>query len=81
MSFYLNYFNDLANKIFGSLNKETENESNSATTSFKQSSCLQLLSALSQQEWRIPVFWSNLFEIFMNNMNHPYKAIREKNAS
>jgi hypothetical protein len=86
MTFYLNYFIDLAKKIFGTSSEHLEqlsnkNDANIAASSFQQSSCLQLLACLNQQEWRIPLLWSSLLDIFSNNMTHPYKAIREKNSS
>lgn len=79
MTFYLKYFTELTVKIFGANQQEITDDANS-TSSFQQSSCLQLLSSLNQLEWRVPMFWSNLFDMFLNNMSHPYKAIREKNS-
>ena len=82
MTFYLNYLNELTKRVFG-LNdsiQQKDVESLASASSFQQSSCLQLLSALSQMEWRIPAFWSNMLDIFLSNMTHPYKAIREKNS-
>lgn len=77
MTFYLNYFSDFAKKLF------KPNECGEVgATSFQQSSFLQLIgSSLNQMEWRIPSFWSDLLNIFLANMSHPYKAIREKNAT
>ncbi len=76
MTFYLKYFTDLTTKVFGPAGVKQD----SSITSFQQTSYLQLISALNQFEWRIPTFWSNLFDMFLNNMSHPYKAIREKNS-
>ena len=82
MTFYLQYFTGLTMKIFkgGKEEAEVEAESDASTSSFQQTSCLQLLAALNQLEWRIPRFWSDLFDVFTSNLSHPYKAIREKNS-
>ncbi len=80
MTFYLQYFTSLTTKIFGKETTSNESESDASTSSFQQTSCLQLLTSLNQLEWRIPRFWSNLFDLFTSNLSHPYKAIREKNS-
>jgi hypothetical protein len=80
MTFYLQYFTDLTLRIFGKEDASQETETEASTSSFQQTSCLQLLASLNQLEWRIPSFWSGLFEVFTNNLGHPYKAIREKNS-
>ena len=77
MTFYLNYLFDFAKNLF----KQNDAGEVSAT-SFQQSSFLQIIgSSLNQMEWRIPSFWSDLLSIFLANMSHPYKAIREKNST
>ena len=88
MTFYLNYLNELTKRVFGlttnvstkSIHQQQDSEALASASSFQQSSCLQLLSSLSQMEWRIPTFWTNMMDIFLSNMTHPYKAIREKNS-
>ena len=77
MTFYLNYFHDLAEFTFSPSNWNPENTN---ASSFQQASCLFLMTAFSQYEWRMPTFWSSLSSSFMINMTHPYKTIREKNA-
>lgn len=80
LTFYMEYFKDLA---FRMLRMETNDSigsdsSSSSASSFQQSSCLQFLVAFSQLEWKAPLFWSNLVDLFLANMTHPYKSIREK---
>ena len=86
LTFYLNYFGELARKMLfrGKEDKDDFVIVNSAVvdaaspSSFQQTSCLNLLGAFSQLEWRAQLFWSNLADLLQANMSHPYKAIREK---
>jgi hypothetical protein len=79
LTFYINYFMDLTRRFFTNKQVSTDTES-SKFSSFQQTSCLHLLNALGQCEWKAPEFWSCLFETFLSNMNHPYKSVREKIA-
>lgn len=83
LTFYLNYFQNLIKKTFAKSSESggSSDDSQNNVSSFQQSSCLYLMTAFSQFEWRAPTIWSNLFDIFMSNMSHPYKTIREKNAT
>lgn len=92
LCFYLNYFAQLTTRMFAVESKEeatpTVANTNDSTTSvstgtssFQQSSTLQFLLAFNQFEWKIPQFWNSLIDVFMRNMSHPYKSIREKNSS
>ncbi|RNA03229.1 proteasome activator complex subunit 4B-like [Brachionus plicatilis] len=77
LTFYLNYFKNLAFRILPNSDQDAS-ESSSTSTSFQQTSCLQFLIAFSQVEWRAPEFWASLIDLFLNNMSHPYKSVREK---
>lgn len=77
LTFYLNYFKNLAFRILPNEHSDL-NESSFTSTSFQQTSCLQFLIAFSQLEWRAPEFWASLIDLFLNNMSHPYKSVREK---
>lgn len=79
--FYLNYFIQLTIRMFASTNSDTTAETTASMSSFQQASTLQFLLAFNQFEWKIPGFWNSLIDVFMLNMSHPYKSIREKNAS
>ena len=59
----------------------TTSASQSNVKSLQQSFCLELLLAFSQFEWRVSALWSSLFDIFLANMDHPYKSIRQKIGS
>ena len=75
LTFYLNYFKKLAFKI---LPNNDQDASEISSTSFQQTSCLQFLIAFSQLEWRAPEFWASLIDLFLSNVSHPYKSVREK---
>ncbi len=68
MWFYINYFKNL---IFRKFNDQT-------TSSFQNSSCLNLLRPMNQFEWRIPNAWPDMYELFRDKMDHPYKVVRDK---
>ena len=73
---------DLTRRFFTNkeeISQASDNEA-SKSTSFQQTSCLHLLNAIGQCEWKAPDFWSGLFDTFMSNMSHPYKSVREKIA-
>jgi hypothetical protein len=72
MTFYINYFVDLTIKMFDNSND------NNKFTSFQQTSCLHILISFGQFEWRIQSFWHRLMSLFMKQMDHTYKTIREK---
>ena len=72
MTFYINYFVDLTLKMFDNSND------NNKYTSFQQTSCLHILISFGQFEWRIQSFWHKLMNLFMKQMDHTYKTIREK---
>ena len=83
LTFYMNYFGDLVRKMLFKNKEDNDfviiNPTDPANpSSFQQTTCLSLVAALSQLEWRAQLFWSNLVDLFQANMNHPYKAIREK---
>jgi hypothetical protein len=70
MSFYITYLKELAFK------KLLENQS----SSFQRTSSLHFLKAMNQFEWRLPSVFSQLHTMLLIQMNHPYKAVREKVA-
>ena len=70
ISFYINYIKDLA------ILKLFDNQS----SSFQRTSSLHFLKALNQCEWRIPNVYNQLNTMLLVQMNHPYKAVREKVA-
>jgi hypothetical protein len=70
MFFYINYLKDLV------IRKLDEEQS----STFQRSSCLYLLKAINQFEWRIPKIWTEIYNVMLNKMNNPYKVIREKMA-
>lgn len=77
LTFYMNYFKSLAFKMLP--NKEDAESQQTATSNlFQQTSCLQFLISFSQLEWRAPDFWSNLIDLLLTNMSHPFKSVREK---
>ncbi|CAF0770306.1 unnamed protein product [Brachionus calyciflorus] len=78
LTFYMNYFKNLALRILPKNSNFGSMDESSSATSFQQTSCLQFLIAFSQLEWRAPDFWSSLIDLLLNNMNHPYKTVREK---
>jgi proteasome activator subunit 4 len=88
LTFYMNYLSDLVKKIFFKkedggddfviVEQQQQQQQQNLPTSFQQASCLNLVSALSQTEWRSQAFWASLIDLLMANMNHPYKTIREK---
>jgi proteasome activator subunit 4 len=84
--FYINYFSQLTMKMFNA-NKPDESVATAVAdtapiqNSFQQASCLQFLLAFNQFEWKVQSFWNGLADLFMANMNHPYKSIREKISS
>ena len=45
--------------------------------SFKQTNAIHILTSLNQFEWRIPFFWLNMIESFVDHMGHSNKLIRE----
>ena len=45
--------------------------------SFKQTNALNILTAFNQFEWRIPFFWLNMIESFVDHMGHSNKIVRE----
>jgi hypothetical protein len=71
MVFYINYLKDLV------IRKLDEEQS----SSFQRSSCLYLIKAINQFEWRIPRIWTELYSSFIPKMSNPYKAVREKLAN
>lgn len=71
MVFFINFLKNLA------IRKLNEEQS----SSFQQSSCLLLLNALNQFEWRIPQIWTEISNALLPKMNHQYKSVREKLAS
>jgi proteasome activator subunit 4 len=84
LTFYINYFMELTQRFFP-IKDETsamsvENSESSKATSFQQTSCLHLLNAIGQCEWKASDFWTGLFDTFISNMNHSYKSVREKSA-
>lgn len=86
LTFYINYFLELTHRLFSTDHFDNnghllDHESTKSISSFQQTSCLHLLKAMHQCEWKSPQFWSNLFETFLSNMSHPYKAVREKVVS
>jgi hypothetical protein len=78
MTFYINYFSDLMKRIF--MKHETSDTLQSSSSSIQQSSCLTIISTFAQFEWRAEEFWCNNKDIFISNLSHPYKEVREKNA-
>ena len=68
--FYINYLKDLV------VRKLDEEQS----STFQRSSCLYLIKAINQFEWRIPKIWTELYNALKQKMNSPYKVIREKTA-
>lgn len=80
--FFLNYFVQLTVRMFASTTtSDATTETTVSMSSFQQASTLQFLLALNQFEWKIPEFWRSIIDVFLLNMSHPYKSIREKNAS
>lgn len=86
--FYINFFTQLTLRMFSSSTSTTLSSSPSTDvqqqqqiSSIQQASCLQFISAFNQFEWKVPKFWNSVVDLFMANMNHPYKSIREKNSS
>jgi len=76
MTFYLNYFQELFLNTLMDL-KLVSMDSNSQKSSFEATSVLQLISAFSQFEWRIPTFWASLLPALQQNMSSANKLVRD----
>ncbi|RMZ98657.1 proteasome activator complex subunit 4B-like [Brachionus plicatilis] len=73
MTFYLNYFKSGFVKILNELNVMDVK----TRPAFKMTNFMQLLTSLSQFEWRIAEFWNDLIEDITYLMGHSNKLIRE----
>ncbi len=75
MTFYINYFQDFMIDLFYDIAKFKADKSHKP--SFKQTNALHILTSFNQFEWRIPFFWLNMIESFVDHMGHSNKLIRE----
>lgn len=73
MTFYLNYFKDGLVKILNELSLMDLK----TKPAFKMINFMQLLTSLSQFEWRICEFWNDIIEDLIHFMGHSNKLIRE----
>ncbi|CAF0997060.1 unnamed protein product [Brachionus calyciflorus] len=73
MTFYLNYLKDGLNRVLNELScLDTRTK-----PSFKLTNFLQLLTSLSQFEWKIPNFWNDIIQRLTDFMGHTNKLVRE----
>lgn len=75
MTFYLNYFQEVFLSVLVDL--KLNSIENPKKSSFESTNTLQLLSAFTQFEWRIPLFWAKLSTPLQENMSSTNKTVRE----